>query len=99
MLRELRHLLINYVIFFIQLLIISYLAVIGLIFFFQRKLMYHPSHDIGEPEKYGLNQVEEIFIKASDGISLQIWQRAAKAGYPTIIYFHGNAIHLADRVA
>lgn len=61
--------------------------------------MYHPSRDIGDPGKYGLGQINDLFIESLDGVRVQLWQHTAKPGYPTIIYFHGNAINLGDRVA
>lgn len=61
--------------------------------------MYHPSRDIGEPEKYGLNHINDTFIESLDGVRIQVWQRTAQPGYPTIMYFHGNADNLGDRAA
>lgn len=85
--------------FLIKFAILSYIFLIGLIVFFQRKLMYRPVRVMGDPTSYGLPQVEETFITASDGVKLQLWQHVASPGYPTIVYFHGNAIHLGDRAA
>ncbi len=61
--------------------------------------MYHPSRAIAEPEKYKLPHIEEIFLHSSDGTRLQVWKHSAKPGYPTILYFHGNAANLGDRAA
>lgn len=61
--------------------------------------MYHPARDIGKPEKYGLNGVEENFVNTVDGVCLQMWQHTARPGYPTVIYFHGNAANLGDRAS
>jgi len=84
---------------FIKCAVILYIALTGLIFLFQRNLMYHPSRVIADPGKYGLTNVENVFIDSSDGVRLQVWKHSAKPGYPTILYFHGNAVNLADRAA
>jgi fermentation-respiration switch protein FrsA (DUF1100 family) len=76
---------------------ISYAVLTGVIFLFQRHLMYHPVRAIQKPEAYGLRDVHEVFIKSADGTTLQIWQHMAKNSYPTILYFHGNAGNLLDR--
>lgn len=83
--------------FLIKLAIIVYIALIALIVFLQRKLMYHPVRVMGNPAEHGLLNIQETFITSSDGVKLQIWEHTAKPGYPTIVYFHGNAINLSDR--
>ena len=42
-------------------------------------------------------EVEDIFLETSDKVSLQTWVHAARPGYPTLLYFHGNALHLGGR--
>lgn len=83
----------------VKFLLVGYVVLTGLIFLFQRNLMYHPVRTIAEPVTYGLPNVEESFITSKDGIRVQIWHEAAKPGYPTIIYFHGNAGHFGERAA
>lgn len=80
-------------------LLIAYGAVAAAIALFQRKLMYHPSKDIKPPEAYGLKDVEDIMLKSGDGTAIHAWKHKAKDGFPTIIYFHGNAGNLGDRAA
>jgi len=77
----------------------AYLLLIGCIFVFQRHLMYHPVTIIAPPSVYGLTNVEEVFVPSSDGVKLQVWVHKARESYPTIVYFHGNAFHLADRAS
>ena len=87
--------LINFVKFFT----IGYVALVCLVFIFQRNLMYHPIKTLATPEAIGLSNVQEIFTTASDGVKLQVWTKQAKSDFPTIVYFHGNAGDLADRAA
>ena len=84
---------------FIKFFSIGYIALVCLIFIFQRHLMYHPIKTLATPEVIGLNNVQEVFGNSSDGVKLQIWTKQAQADFPTIIYFHGNAGDLADRAA
>lgn len=79
--------------------LVAYAAVAVGIVLLQRRLMYHPNKHISAPEQYGLLGVQDIMIKSKDGTPIQIWQREARDGYPTILYFHGNAGNLADRAA
>ncbi|MFW0776547.1 MAG: alpha/beta hydrolase [Rickettsiales bacterium] len=74
-----------------------YLMMVTLLFVFQRSLIYHPSRDIVAPHSYGLAEFQDIRIQTTDNVSIQMWYRPAKAGYPTIAYFHGNAGNLGDR--
>lgn len=74
-----------------------YLLVLLGMFVFQRNIMYLPEKMSGQPADYGLSGFSESFIASADGTRLQIWQREAAAGRPTVIYFHGNAYNLANR--
>jgi hypothetical protein len=64
---------------------------------FQRHLMYYPEKTIGAPAQYGLTGFEDIRTQAADGTELQLWYRPARGGYPTIVYFHGNAGNIGHR--
>jgi len=79
--------------------LIFYVLLVVCIFLLQRHLMYHPVKTIAAPDIYGLIDFQEVFITSQDGTKLQLWQHDAKPGYPTIVYFHGNASHLGDRAA
>lgn len=83
--------------FLLSVLIVLYaLLVIGM-YVFQRKLMYLPSTVIEAPEAYGLEGFGDVRFKTEDGLSIQLWHRPAAGGFPTIVYFHGNAANLANR--
>jgi hypothetical protein len=51
------------------------------------------------PSAFGLKGVEDILLETSDKVRLQAWVHAARSGYPTLLYFHGNALHLGERAA
>ena len=74
-----------------------YAAMIAGIFTLQRQLMYHPLKAISTPETYGLTGAQDLTIRSADGTALQLWVHPARKDFPTLVYFHGNAIHLGDR--
>ena len=63
----------------------------------QRKLMYVPDPQRISPRSAGLAGVEERLIETADGERVVAWRAAAAPGQPTVLYFHGNAGHLAAR--
>lgn len=78
-------------------LVTLYSAVVLGMFFLQRQLMYLPDKHISSPSTYQLAEVSDIRITSKDGTLIQLWTAKAKAGFPTVIYFHGNAGNLAHR--
>jgi hypothetical protein len=74
-----------------------YCALVGGLFAFQRHLMYFPVEMTAPPSAFGLSGVEDIFLETSDKVRLQTWVHAARPGHPTLLYFHGNALHLGER--
>lgn len=78
-------------------LIGAYALLVGLIFFAQRSLMYHPGDDTGTPEAAGLPLARDIRVKTEDGLALVSWYLAPAAGQPVVLYLHGNAGTITDR--
>jgi len=76
-----------------------YCALVGGLFAFQRRLLYFPTKMTAPPSAFGLKGVEDIFVETSDKVRLQTWVHAARPGYPTVLYFHGNDLHLGERAA
>jgi len=62
-----------------------------------RSFIYLPDPERVPPIEAGLNGVEEVEIKTSDGANLVAWYAPAKEGEPTILYFQGNAGNAAGR--
>ena len=66
--------------------------------FSQRSFLYHPDKAISFPAKYGLKDIKIERLTSKDGEKLELWSKLASANFPTIIYFHGNAGNLGNRV-
>ncbi len=76
-----------------------YAAMVIFLYRMQRHLIYHPQKPILPPAQYGLGEFSEHFIKTPDNETLQLWYREAYEGFPTIVYFHGNATNMSTRAA
>ena len=77
-------------------LLLAYALMLVFMGVFQRRLMYFPDTNVEAPAYYGLDGFEDIRTQSSGG-AVQMWYRGAAAGFPTIVYFHGNASHLGFR--
>ncbi len=64
---------------------------------FERRLSYQPDTLRTSPEAVRLSGVVERVILTPDGQRLVAWQAKAKAGQPTLLYFHGNGNALTYR--
>ena len=78
-------------------LVVPYAAICAVAYFGNRLFMYFPDPTRIPPAAVGLVGVEEIEIKAADGVTLVAWQAPAKGDRPVILYFHGNAANAANR--
>jgi len=74
---------------------ISAAAGLGL---FQRRLQYLPDRRHIAPYEAGLAGVDELKLSTSDGETIIAWHAPPRAGRPVLLYFHGNAGGLVDRV-
>jgi len=63
----------------------------------QRKLIYLPETQRRLPADAGLDGVAERVIETQDGERVIAWYATARAGQPTLLYFHGNAGSLDSR--
>lgn len=82
---------------FAGIILTIYVAIVVGLFFAQRVLMYHPNKSLADPGEYNLPGVTLQRLNTADGETLVSWFAGAKAGKPTILYFHGNAAHLGNR--
>ncbi len=82
---------------FLLTLLTLYGLLVVCMYTFQRSLLYHPDKHISAPEQYGLQGFRDLRTTATDGVEVQLWYRDAAEGYPTILYYHGNASHIGDR--
>ena len=85
----------------LQLLIaiaLVYLAVVISIYFYQRKLLYHPNENNYFGDKLAVD-VENVKIQTSDGLSLNGWfHEKDLQNLKTLVFFHGNAGTLDNRI-
>ena len=79
------------------LLILIYIGITVIVYFYQRKLLYHPfsSKITGE----GLiHNFETINFKTSDNFVLKGWFHLKNSNKKTILFLHGNAGNLDNRI-
>ena len=83
---------------FIILVVAIYFLLLTFVFFYQRKLLYHlnfSNHVTGD----GLiHSIEKINIKTEDNIDLKGWFHLKDLKKKTILFFHGNAGTLDNRI-
>lgn len=77
---------------------IAYLAIAIGMYSYQRKLMYLPNSPVSIPPHIALTGFDDIRFTTSDGETLQAWYLEAKKDQPTILFFHGNAGSIAERI-
>ena len=87
--------------FFLEIVIgitVIYASVLIVLFIFQRNLMYHPNENNYFGDKIEVD-VQKIKIKTSDNINLLGWfHKKDLKKFKTIVYFHGNAGNLENRI-
>lgn len=76
--------------------VLCYLAFVAYLYFAQRRMMYFP--DVTRPDAAGIPGVEVITVHTDDNLDLQGWHFPAKPGRPLIVYFHGNASNIVNRL-
>jgi alpha-beta hydrolase superfamily lysophospholipase len=50
------------------------------------------------PADYGLKDFKEISFTTHDNVRLVAWVHPPAKGMPIVVYFHGNAMHIAGRI-
>ena len=79
------------------LLILIYFGITVVVYFFQRKLLYHPF----SPQITGkglIHNFETINFKTSDNFELKGWFHLKNSNKKTILFLHGNAGNLDNRI-
>ena len=79
-------------------LLVGYGAMVALLYFAQRALMYFPDRIRTPPAEAGLSEAKEVMIETSDGEKLIAWHVPPADGKLVVLYFHGNAGALVNRV-
>ena len=79
-------------------LILVYLLILVFLYFYQRNLLYHPNENNYSGNKLTVT-VEEVNVPTADNLDLKGWfHKKDLTKYKTIIYFHGNAGTLENRI-
>jgi fermentation-respiration switch protein FrsA (DUF1100 family) len=82
----------------LPLVVVGYVAGVAVLYVFQRALLYHPQRRPIAPAAAGLPEAETVVLKTSDGERVIAWHVPPRPGHPIVIYFHGNAETVANRV-
>jgi fermentation-respiration switch protein FrsA (DUF1100 family) len=78
--------------------LLIYLSVLFFLFFFQRNLLYHPNVNKYFNDNLKVD-IRKVQIRTSDNISLLGWFHEKDLyKFKTIVYFHGNAGKLENRI-
>ncbi len=77
-------------------LLILYLIIVMFIFFYQRKLLYHPSENNYLDETNLNHKIEKVYIKSDN--DLVAWHYVNDKKFKTMLFFHGNAGRLDNRI-
>ena len=88
----------NFFLEFIIGIVVIYISVLILLFISQRSLMYHPQENNYFGDKLEVN-IEKVNITTTDNINLLGWfHKKDLKKFKTIVYFHGNAGKLENRI-
>jgi len=78
---------------FFLIVFLVYFIITVFLFFYQRKLLYHPS--VNSRSSYTLDhQIEELKILSEK--ELIAWHYKKNENYKTLVFFHGNAGDLSN---
>ena len=87
-----------YNLFLVSLVVLVYLLVTLGLYIFQRNLLYHPTENNYSGDKLTVN-IEKVKITTEDDIELLAWYHKKDIkNYKTILYLHGNAGSLENRI-
>ena len=88
----------NYLKLILLILIIIYFIILITTYIFQRNLLYHPSENNYFGDELQVS-IEKVKIITSDNIELLSWFHNKNISeYKTIVFFHGNAGSLENRI-
>ena len=79
-------------------LLFLYFFVLVFLYFYQRNLLYHPNENNYSGDEISVD-IKKVKIRTSDNIELLGWYHEKNLkDYKTLIYFHGNAGSLENRI-
>jgi hypothetical protein len=77
--------------------LIFYGGIVGGLYAFQRRLLYHPRSTRPALDDLATLGVREVELTTRDGLRLFSWYLPPRAGRPVVAYFHGNGGHIGYR--
>ena len=77
--------------------VVVYGALVGVMYFAQRNLMYHPSRQMTLPTESGAPEWQAISVATNDGLMLTSWYLGPSESGSVLVYFHGNAGNISGR--
>ena len=87
----------NNLLLFFQIIIFVYLLILVFLYFYQRNLLYHPNENNYSNDQISVS-IEKVKIN-TDNIDLLGWfHEKDLQKYKTVLYFHGNAGSLENRI-
>ena len=91
----------NFGVYFLQFILTIfaiYFLVLVFLYFYQRNLLYHPNENNYSGDKISVD-IEKVKIQTVDNIELLGWYHEKNLNdYKTLVYFHGNAGSLENRI-
>lgn len=77
--------------------LIFYGGIVGGLYAFQRRLLYHPRSTRPALDDLATLGVREVELTTRDSLRLFSWYLPPRAGRPVVVYFHGNGGHIGYR--
>ncbi len=77
--------------------VVAYGALVGVMYFAQRSLMYYPADHMASPAESGVPELSAVSVASADGPALTSWYSKPVGDAGILIYFQGNAGNISDR--
>ena len=79
--------------------LVTYAAVVVLVYFNQRSMQYYPVRQSpGKPADNNVPEMREVFVETEDGLKLLAWFAPPRnSNGKIIVYYHGNGGHIGYR--
>jgi uncharacterized protein len=75
-----------------------YFALLAIIYFNQRDLLYHPAKELHSFESYKFLNTKEIQLLTADNVRLRAWYKEPDKAGLMVIFLHGNAGNISNRI-
>ena len=87
-----------YILSIVGLVVLIYLTITSVLYYSQRSLLYHPTENNYSGDKLTV-PIDKVRIKTNDNIELLSWYHDKDIqNYKTILFLHGNAGSLENRI-